>query len=62
MRATTPKSIISPKQGRGTRKWPTGRYRRMMKRDFPRRIYAQRCQREESVVIAQVLVAWYGIQ
>ncbi len=29
-------STIPPEQGRGTRKWPTGTYRREMSRRFPR--------------------------
>jgi len=42
-------SIIPPKQGRGTKKWPLGKYRRMMKRSFPRELYGQRWQAESAI-------------
>jgi hypothetical protein len=42
--------IIPLKQGRGTRKWPKGRYRRMMKRQFPRQTYGQRPQADPALV------------
>jgi transposase len=41
-------SIIPPKQGRGTSKWPTGKYRRLMKRSFPKKAYGQRWQAESA--------------
>jgi transposase len=41
-------SVIPPKQGRGTRKWPTGKYRRLMKRSFPKKAYGQRWQAESA--------------
>ena len=42
-------SVIPVKGGRGTRKWPTGKYRRMMKRDFPKEAYGQRWQIESAI-------------
>lgn len=39
-------SLIPPKSGRPTRRWPKTRYRRQMKRRFFRRIYGQRWQVE----------------
>ena len=42
-------SIIPSKQGRGTNKWPIGKYRRMMKRGFSRELYGQRWQAESAI-------------
>lgn len=41
-------SIIPPKSGPKTRKWPRTRYRREMKRSFPRKSYGQRWQIESA--------------
>jgi transposase len=39
-------SIIPPKSGRKTRKWPKTRWRREMRRSFPKEVYGQRWQVE----------------
>lgn len=39
-------SVIPPKSGPRTRKWPKTRWRREMKRRFPREVYGQRWQVE----------------
>lgn len=36
------RSLVVPINARGTRKWPTTRYRRQLKRRFPNRIYRNR--------------------
>lgn len=41
-------SIIPPKSGPKTRKWPRTRYRREMRRSFPRKTYGQRWQVESA--------------
>ena len=42
-------SVIPPKSGPRTRKWPRTRWRREMRRRFPRRIYGQRWQVESAI-------------
>lgn len=42
------RSFVAPINQRRTRKWPQGRYRRALKRRFPRHVYAQRVQVEAS--------------
>lgn len=42
------RSLVTPINMRRTRKWPTGRYRRQLKRRFPRRVYGQRVHVESS--------------
>ena len=39
-------SVIPPKSGPKTRKWPPTKYRRQMRRRFPRKAYGQRWQME----------------
>lgn len=41
-------SLIPPKSGRPTRRWPRTRYRRQMRRRFLRKIYGQRWQVESA--------------
>ena len=40
---------FTPEQGRGARRRPRGRYRRQMRRKFPRSLYGQRWQAESVV-------------
>ena len=42
------RSLVTPINMRRTRKWPQGRYRRALKRRFPRHVYAQRVHVESS--------------
>lgn len=39
---------VIPARKRNTRKWPTAKYRRQMRRRFPRRVYGNRWQVESS--------------
>jgi transposase len=41
-------SVIPPTAGHPTRKWPKTRYRRQMRRRFPRHVYGQRWQIEST--------------
>lgn len=41
-------SVIPPLRGRPSRKQPRGKYRRMMRRNFPRKAYGQRWQIESA--------------
>ena len=41
-------SVVPPKSGRRTRKWPRTRWRREMRRSFPRDVYGQRWRVESA--------------
>lgn len=43
------RSTVIPARKRNTRKWPTAKYRRQMKRRFFKRIYGQRWQVESAI-------------
>ena len=42
------RSVIPPKSGRPTLRWPKTKYRRLMRKSFPRKVYGQRWQIESA--------------